>query len=1016
MAIQRKWDILVLHNRHFDRGSNIDLQFLPAYAGEAFHYFHDVETPLPDAARYHAWDVIVLSGCALDLRFRASPFARFTKAFEFLAESAAVKIAFPERDHVAYRQIDSLLTRWQFDLVYTTLLDRQRAIYDSFRKAGSIRLRLPTYVDVKRDAEFGRLRLDFISRPLDLAGRQPVIDLNRERNRILKGDLVKRFATFSRAAKTASDFRDEERGEFTEDKWMGFLGSARYTSGETRRVAMAEPTTELVDRVRAYVRKNPTATIADIAAQVYADNTDVFEVNVADSSLALAAQMGTGIVAPAGSSLGVLTPHEDYLVLEDDLSNFGEIAAFMRDRSAGRMMAARAREKIMAAPAYSYAKFVEGLFEDIETVRQRKGAAGPAGNARSRAELARVLAASARENRSRVMTQKPYLAALTAKAIANLTPEDNNRAISTIIGGQKFGREQVLLNLKNRGFGVSAFTPAVAAIVQLYFMLRSDEDRAGLLKALYLRLQEAGPTRLFTAERYNQIVHRGEFNDLTFGETNFEIRLPAEEETAVPETPNTAPNRGLVGKQINIIDDFGRIDFVRAKHARKKNILCLINADRDGHTKYFADALENYGNNNYIIINPISERELSFIDFKDIDLVYINHSIILQKEFYISKALKRKLAAFRGPIIRALQDEYRWVSENIAEMKGIGTSALITSLKPENIRKVYGRDFLANVIAVQSPPGFLTTKILPRTIIPLAERKSLVSARNWDKSNYKPYYGKFMMKKGELTAALGEAAKAAGLPVNIGGTADRVYEDEWGELLMESRGHLALEGGSTMFDLESDFEAKHARFLAENPYAGYDEIYDNVFAPYENNVVHKVMTPRCIEAAAVGTVLIGMHGEYSGYLKPGRDYIVIADDGSNARDVLEQLTNIDHISQIAENARQAVGSNPIFTYEAQVRRLDGLVNSFFEDSVHAGETVDTVSAAEPARAETPATGKARARRRGGKAAMPAGLLAPASPAHRGYLHEAGATYDHAGAEKPAPGPKPRRSRKLAKAD
>lgn len=382
----------------------------------------------------------------------------------------------------------------------------------------------------------------------------------------------------------------------------------------------------------------------------------------------------------------------------------------------------------------------------------------------------------------------------------------------------------------------------------------------------------------------------------------------------------------LAGKQLDFIRDLPRIESGQEREPRRRTVLTLIDDDYPGHVGYLIEAMHTSGRHDYIVINPRRERTMDGIDMAMFDAAYIDYSILLHLNHYISAPVTARLASFRRPIIRALQDEYRWVVKARESMERINISALISSLSPENMRRVYGDAFLSRIVALRSPPGFLHRPIVPERIVPLEDRRSLLSARMWDNTAFRPYYGRFMRQKQVLADILLRAAREMGVPVNIErGTASRVYGQAWSQVMMQSRGHLALEGGSTMFDLENRFEEMHDRYVAANPYAGYDEIHAAVFAPFENNVVHKVMTPRCIEAAALGTVIVGMRGEYSGYLQPDRDYIVIADDGSNARDVLEQLANVDRIRSVADNARRAIGTNADLTYEAHVGRLDALV-------------------------------------------------------------------------------------------
>ena len=216
---------------------------------------------------------------------------------------------------------------------------------------------------------------------------------------------------------------------------------------------------------------------------------------------------------------------------------------------------------------------------------------------------------------------------------------------------------------------------------------------------------------------------------------------------------------------------------------------------------------------------------------------------------------------------------------------------------------------------------------------PITQRDILIAGRNWPRANFKPQYGRFMQRKADIADAFSKACDARNLKHDIRlDVSARLYGAHWGEFLARSRATIAIEGGSSMFDLDARFDNMSAAYLKKHPYADYDELYENVFKPYENNIIHKTITPRCLEAAYLKTAIIGYEGAYSGVLQPHRHYLVVKDDHSNVDEILDTLLDDEAISELVERTHEEIGLDPQYTYKTHIQRLDDLFSALARPS------------------------------------------------------------------------------------
>jgi hypothetical protein len=100
---------------------------------------------------------------------------------------------------------------------------------------------------------------------------------------------------------------------------------------------------------------------------------------------------------------------------------------------------------------------------------------------------------------------------------------------------------------------------------------------------------------------------------------------------------------------------------------------------------------------------------------------------------------------------------------------------------------------------------------------------------------------------------------------------------------------------------------------------------------YEGKIRLNQISPRCFEAAALGTVMVLYEGEYSGILKQGRHYISLKKDFSNFDEVVELMKDNKALQEMADRTREEIALNPRYSYQSFIENFDAVVQAQFSE-------------------------------------------------------------------------------------
>lgn len=331
-------------------------------------------------------------------------------------------------------------------------------------------------------------------------------------------------------------------------------------------------------------------------------------------------------------------------------------------------------------------------------------------------------------------------------------------------------------------------------------------------------------------------------------------------------------------------------------------------------------ALREYSRHRFFVVNPYRIRgriplRTSF------DAIVIHYSILIISEAHLPTALRDVIGSFPGLKIQFIQDEYRWINRIVAQMQALGIHVVFSALRPHTARAVYcDHAGLRDRYLFSTLSGYVPDYLEDVQSPPIRERALHVTYR----SRELPFWlGKHSRQKQEIADGFRSIADAYGLRVNISTREDeRLYGQQWIDLIKSGKAVLGTEGGASIFDFDSTIQEQTDAYLRLHPTATFEEVHQNVLAPYEGNIVHGAFTPRLLEAIALKTALVLFPGKYAGILQPDRHYIPLRQDFSNGAEVAAKLQDDELLQSMVDRAYDDVIRPGDLSFRTFVARFD----------------------------------------------------------------------------------------------
>ena len=322
------------------------------------------------------------------------------------------------------------------------------------------------------------------------------------------------------------------------------------------------------------------------------------------------------------------------------------------------------------------------------------------------------------------------------------------------------------------------------------------------------------------------------------------------------------------------------------------------------------------------------------LDLDHFDAVVVHYSLTACNDTYVSRSARRALGAFRGLKAIFIQDEYRFVDATIAAMREIGIHLLFTCVPETEIEKVYPASKMPGVTKINVLTGYVPEALLERPVPSYDERPIDVGYRA---RKVPAWLGELGQEKYRIGARFrDDLTETDDLVLDISfREEDRLYGEDWINFVGRCKAMLGVESGASVFDFTGEIQRAVEAHTAREPGVEFQTLQDLYFRDHEGRIILNQISPRCFEAAALGTLMVLYEGDYSGRMRAGHHYVALKKDHSNHAEVVGILRDSARAQVIIDAAYREVACNPCNAFSAFVRKFDDAMTAAFRPEMAA---------------------------------------------------------------------------------
>jgi hypothetical protein len=309
------------------------------------------------------------------------------------------------------------------------------------------------------------------------------------------------------------------------------------------------------------------------------------------------------------------------------------------------------------------------------------------------------------------------------------------------------------------------------------------------------------------------------------------------------------------------------------------------------------------------------------VDFAPFDALVIHYNLVMSSDVFLPPLARWRISQFQGPKAAFIQDEYRFVDATVSVMRTLGIQVLFTCVPADQVELVYPEAKLPRLRRkVTVLTGYVPEELLAVPVAPYEARSIDVAYRG---RRLPAWLGRLAQEKVLIAERFQADAPAYGLSTDISTSEeDRLYGKAWVEFVRSSKATLGVESGASVFDFDGSIEQAITGYLSAHPGETFEELHRRFLADVDGRIRLNQISPRCFEAAALGTLMVLYPGEYSGILKPGRHYVPLEKDHSNMAEVASAIRDRSTWERITTRAREEVALNPRYSFQAMVQTID----------------------------------------------------------------------------------------------
>lgn len=252
----------------------------------------------------------------------------------------------------------------------------------------------------------------------------------------------------------------------------------------------------------------------------------------------------------------------------------------------------------------------------------------------------------------------------------------------------------------------------------------------------------------------------------------------------------------------------------------------------------------------------------------------------------------------------------------------IRADVILSCAPPHEHDRIYPEAKAHNIHVKQVMTAYVDEDLRRRFInksTPLSKRSIDVGYRAWRAT---PWLGRHAKLKVDIAekALETDSAKSLNLAISLD-PSDVAVGDDWLKFLQNCKAVIGVEGGASIHDADGQLREHGMAFLNANGPSDFATVEAACFAGKDGSFDLRCLSPRHLEAAAVGTAQFLVEGEYNGALIAGEHYIPLSHDLSNVDAAFRAFDDLEALQTMADRARNHVLTTASLGYPAFVSQV-----------------------------------------------------------------------------------------------
>jgi hypothetical protein len=312
------------------------------------YLYHDATLPLPEYVKQVDFHAILLDVTFLQARW-VSPeyFQSRLDSYSFVAESGALKIAFPQDEYDCNELLDEWMCKWNVDIVFSVISSHHEVLYPMFHRRGVIKTGYTGYFDQEL---IGFKQIPFSDRVIDIGYRARKLPPYFGRLGQTKWTIGRDVDLFAKSHGLNTDIVLGTSGELVGKTWLTFISQCKFTLGANSGSSLLDPVGLIQKRVKAFLKHKLDAKFEEVEAACFPDLDGQYEFTAISPRVIEAGILESCQILVEGHYSGIIEPWVHYIPIKSDASDFRQVLAAMTDHALVAQMTKKCREKILDTP------------------------------------------------------------------------------------------------------------------------------------------------------------------------------------------------------------------------------------------------------------------------------------------------------------------------------------------------------------------------------------------------------------------------------------------------------------------------------------------------------------------------------------------------------------------------------------------------------------------------------------------------------------------------------------------